>query len=125
MKYSLILIRAFFTTLTALLLVTVTSGDCRPTGTWLGDTTSGACGSMTQSSLSKTSYWNISWPDGHAGALTPNGTGRCDWNSDCFGDFDGNQYCWPDFFQPVRTVAGEFTIHVRNYTTTHQIDWSG
>ncbi|HEY8223915.1 MAG TPA: hypothetical protein VIG25_01475 [Pyrinomonadaceae bacterium] len=118
MKYSLILVRAFFATVTALLFVTVARGDCTPTGTFLSESDSGACGFMNQSDLYKTTYWNISWPDGHADALTANGFGGCDWNSDCFGSFDGNQYCWPDFFQPVTTSGGVFSILVRNYDTS-------
>src|SRR6185295_18125760 len=47
------------------------------------DILSGACGYMSNSSLSKTSVWNISWPDGHGDTLSPSGSGKCDWRSDC------------------------------------------
>lgn len=117
MKYSLILTRAFFTTVTALLLVTVTSGDCTPTGTVLHDNSSGACGYMNPSSLSKTVNWIIQWPDGHFTDLTASGSGGCDYSTDCF-DNPSNQYCWPDFYQPVRTADGAFSQLVRNYNTT-------
>lgn len=77
MKYSLILTRAFFTTITILLIVMVASGACTPTGTHLSDTTSGACGYLNSSNLSKTGFWNISWPDGHVNGLTITGSGQC------------------------------------------------
>ena len=71
MRYRLLLTRAFFTTITVLLAVTVISADCTPTGTWLGDSTNSACGSLETKTLTKTSYWNISWPDGFWGGLSP------------------------------------------------------
>src|SRR5205085_5058940 len=117
------LVRGFFTTVTALLLVTVASGDCTPTGNHRYDVTSGVCYNGYEDSLSKTGYWNITWTDGHTNSLQPTGSGKCDWNSTCTGSFDSNQYCWPDFFQPVTTSGGEFTIHVRNYgTSIHQVE---
>jgi hypothetical protein len=75
MRYRLLLTRALFTTITVLLTVTVTSADCTPTGTWLQDVTNSACASLETKTLTKTSYWNISWPDGFYGGLSPNGTG--------------------------------------------------
>lgn len=116
MKYSLILTRAFFTTITILSIVTVTSGTCTPTGTWLSDTTTGACGYLNSGNLSKTGHWNISWPDGHVNGLTATGSGQCTWNSNCLEQY-GSTYCWPDFHQPVATSAGAFGILVVNKVT--------
>src|SRR5436853_989806 len=121
MKYSLILVRALFTTVTALLLVTVASGDCTPTGTWLSDVLNSSCG--YQNNLSKTTNWNIRWPDGHSNGLQPSGSGKCENNTNCVGSTTSTQYCWPDFYTPVATADGQFTIHVRNYTTiAHDVD---
>jgi hypothetical protein len=83
MKFTLILTCAYFATISIFLTVPVTSQtDCTPTGTHLGDSTSGVCfgsGNNT-TSLSKTGNWNISWPDGYADGLTARGTGQCSSN---------------------------------------------
>jgi hypothetical protein len=119
MKYFLILTRAFFTAITILLPVTVTSGtDCTPQGQWQADELSGACGYMNSSTLSKKGHWNVTWPDGHADTLQPLGSGQCtyNWNCDLFAAY-GTTYCWPSFYQPVTTTSGGFSILVENKVT--------
>ena len=125
MKYSLIIRRVFFATVIALLLVTVTKGDCTPTGTqYQADSTSGACWDQSgPKGLSKTGYWNIRWPDGNTDSLRPTGSGGCDQATTCLQGWGNNQDCWPDFYQPVKSADGTFSIRVRSYTTErHWID---
>jgi hypothetical protein len=118
MRYSPILTRAFFTTITVFLTVTVTSGvDCTPTGTWLSDTFSGACPSLESNNITnigKSGHWNISWPDGHLDGLTAKGSGQCARNYPCgVTRQPGHTICWPLFHQPQRTAAGRFSIVVK------------
>ena len=118
MRYRLLLTRALFTTLTILLTVTVISADCTPTGTWLSDSTNSPCGSLETKTLTKISHWNISWPDGFLGALSPSGTGQCTYRAAC-NPLTTNQTtnCWPDFYPPVKTSTGGFSILVVNKVT--------
>jgi len=118
MRFRLLLSRAFFTTITVLLTVTAISADCTPTGTWLGDSTNSACAPLETKTLTKTSHWNISWPDGFAGGLSPNGTGQCTFRAECDPlTTSGTTNCWPDFFQPVTTSSGGFSLLVVNKVT--------
>src|SRR5438045_453882 len=98
--------------------MTLISADCMPTGTWLNDTTSGACGYLETKPLSKTSHWNITWPDGFFGGLSPSGSGQCTFRVTC-DPLETNQTtdCWPDFYPPVRTSTGGFSILVVNKVT--------
>jgi hypothetical protein len=118
MSYRLLLTRALFTTITVLLTVPAISADCTPTGTWLGDSTSSACAALETKSLSKLSRWNVSWPDGVVASLTPSGTGQCTFRVAC-NPLTTNLTtdCWPDFYQPVRTSSGGFSILVVNKVT--------
>lgn len=121
MKYRWIFTRVFFATITIFLTVQVTGGNCTPTGTWLGDTTTGQCSFSAGHSavLTKMGVWNISWPDGHQlGGQTLSGTGLCSLGRTC-GVLVDNVItnCWPLFHQPVRTSEGMFSIRVDNQTT--------
>ena len=118
MRYRLLLTRAFFITITVLLTVTIISAECTPTGTWLNDSTSSACGALETKSLSKTSNWKVTWPDGFAGTLSPSGSGQCTFRATC-NPLETNQTsdCWPDFYEPVRTSTGGFSILVVNKVT--------
>ena len=118
MKYLQLLSQALFATITVLLAVTVASADCTPTGTWLQDVTNSACGNWETKTLTKTSYWNISWPDGFFAGISPNGTGQCTFRAAC-NPLDGSQKtdCWPDFYPPVKTSNGGFSILVVNKVT--------
>lgn len=118
MRYRLLLILALSPTITVLLAVTVVSADCTPTGTWISDSTSTACGNLETKTLTKTSHWNISWPDGFGWALNPNGTGQCTFRAACNPlDVSQRTDCWPDFYPPVRTSTGGFSILVVNKVT--------
>lgn len=116
MKYPLLLTRALFIATTIFLTVPLTNGtDCTPTGTHLSDTTNGACGFGNFATLTKQSFWNINWPDGHLDALTASGGGSCDWQSRCENlPVLDSIYCWPDFYPPLRTSTGGFSILVVN-----------
>ena len=116
MKYPLLLTRALFIATTIFLAVTVTNGnDCTPSGTHLRDDTSGACGSGNSSMLTKNGLWYISWPDGAYDELTAKGGGWCSWQSRCENlPILDSIYCWPDFYPPVRTETGDFSILVEN-----------
>lgn len=118
MRYRLLLTGAFFITITVLLTVKVIGADCTPTGTWLNDSTSSACAALETKTLSKTSNWNITWPDGHAASLSPSGTGQCTFMVTC-NPLETNQTtnCWPDFYPPVTTSTGGFNILVVNKVT--------
>ena len=116
MKYPLLLTRALFIASTIFITVSVTSGtDCTPTGTHLSDATDGACGSGNSNIIIKEGFWNIAWPDGHLDALTARGGGMCSWQSRCetLPEID-SIYCWPDFYPPVMTSTGGFSILVEN-----------
>ena len=113
MKYPLLLTRALIAT-TIFFTVIVTNGaDCTPTGTHLSDITTGACGFGNSNIISKQSFWNISWPNGQFDGLTASGGGWCSWQSRC-DTFPALEsiYCWPDFYPPVTTSTGGFTILV-------------
>lgn len=118
MRYRLLLTRAFFTTITVLLTAMVISADCTPTGTWLSDSSSSACSPLETRTLTKTSSWNISWPDGFAGGLSASGTGQCTFRAVC-NPLTTNQTtdCWPDFYPPIKTSSGGFSILVVNKVT--------
>lgn len=118
MSYRLLLTRAFFTTVTVLLTVTVIRADCTPTGTWLNDSTSSACGNLETKTLTKSSFWNVSWPDGVLRAVTASGTGQCTFRAVCDPlNVSERTDCWPDFYPPVRTSTGGFSILVVNKVT--------
>lgn len=118
MRYRLLLTRAFLITMTGLLTVSVISADCTPSGTWLRDVTDSACAAQETKTLNKTSYWNINWPDGFVGTLSPSGTGQCTNRAECNPlTTTSTSNCWPDFYQPVRTSSGGFSILVVNKVT--------
>jgi len=116
MKYPLLLTRALFIATTIFLTVTVTNGtDCTPSGTHLSDTTTGACGFDNSSTLSKNGLWYINWPDGAYDELTAKGAGRCSWQSRCETlPILDSIYCWPDFYPPIASSTGGFSILVVN-----------
>ena len=118
MIHRLLLTRTFFITMTVLLTVTIINADCTPTGTWLSDSLSATCAAFETKPLTKTSHWNISWPDGFVGGLSPSGTGQCTYRQVC-NPLTTNQTsdCWPDFYPPVRTSSGGFSILVVNKVT--------
>src|SRR5205085_2136822 len=123
MKYPLNLTRAFFATIAIFLTVPVARGiDCTPQGQWLADDVSGACGYMNSSTLSKTGYWNVTWPDGYQFSLQPTGSGQCtyNWNCDLFAAY-GTTYCWPLFHQPVTLSTGGFSILVEDRVTAPEM----
>ena len=88
---------------------------CTPTGNNFSETTQG-CPTVEggPTPISKTSYWNISWPDGWANGMTVNGTGQCHNNWDCCAFVTGRTECWPGFHQPVASSSGDFSIVVEN-----------
>jgi len=116
MKYPMLLTRALFMATTIFLTVPVTKGtDCTPTGTHVSDTSNGACGFGNDDTISKSGFWNISWPDGHFDALKASGGGWCSWQSRCETlPILDSIYCWPDFYPPLRTSTGGFSILVEN-----------
>jgi ribosomal protein L37E len=116
MKYSLLLTRALCIATTVFLTVTVTNGtDCTPYGNHLSDTTTGACGFGNNSTLTKKGLWYITWPDGAYDELTASGSGLCSWHTSCstLGSLN-SIYCWPDFYPPLTTSSGNFSILVVN-----------
>lgn len=117
MKYCLLLTRALSITATIFLMVTVTNGNCTPVGTHIRDVSSGACGSTGPqfNTLTKEGLWYITWPDGAYDELTAIGGGLCSWQSRCetLPVLD-SIYCWPDFYPPVGTPSGGFSILVVN-----------
>ena len=118
MRYRLLLTRAFFIPITVFSTVTVISADCTPTGTWQRDVTDSACAALETKTLNKTSYWNITWPDGFVGSLNPSGTGQCTFRAECNpATTNGTTDCWPDFYPPVKTSSGGFSILVVNKVT--------
>lgn len=119
MKFSRILTRAFLTATTIFLTAPFTSGtDCTPAGYNIMDTATGNCYGHSPNyigSLSKNSYWNIFWPDGFPGGLTASGSGQCGFNLFCdwFATYT-EVSCWPNFYSPITTSAGWFSIVVEN-----------
>src|SRR5688572_22298014 len=72
--------------------------SCKPTGTFLNETTTGCPNPGSQpTTISKTTNWNINWPDGHAAGLTATGTGQCHNRWDCCDWAIGRTECWPGF----------------------------
>lgn len=121
MKSALTLVSALLTTTFLCLYFAFpaecSEGDCTPTGQNISETTVN-CPSITggPTNLSKTSHWNISWPDAHADGLTASGTGQCHNAWDCCSTAIEGRECWPQFHQPVRTSSGNFRIFVENQT---------
>jgi hypothetical protein len=116
MNYPLLLTRALCIATTVFLTVTVTNGtDCTPSGNHLSDTTTGACGFGNNSTLTKKGLWYITWPDGAYDELTASGSGLCSWHTSCstLGSLN-SIYCWPDFYPPLTTSSGNFSILVVN-----------
>lgn len=126
MKCPSVLLRASFSALTILLMVSATHGtDCTPQGTHLSDSTSGTCSANLAeiNSLSKTGNWNISWPDGGSDGLTVIGSGQCTNNWTCGPSQFGITECWPLFYQPVVTSNGDFGILVDQQVVGPDIRW--
>jgi hypothetical protein len=101
--------------------VRASADSCTPTGQNISETTVNCpeiTGGPTQNS--KSSAWNISWPDGQFGGLTASGTGQCHNNWDCCAFVTGGTECWPAFYQPFRTSSGDFSILVENKVAVAQ-----
>ncbi len=118
MKYSLMLSRALFTTITVLLIVTVTRGDCTPLGILLSEQTSSACAALEQKTLTKQNKWSIHWPNSQSDFLTPSGSGQCTFRQTCNPlTSNATTNCWPEFHTPVATSFGVFSILVVDKVT--------
>jgi hypothetical protein len=118
MKYSLMLSRALFTTITVLLIVTVTRGDCTPLGVLLSEQTNSACAALEEKTLTKQSQWSIHWPLSQSDTLTPSGTGKCTFRQTCNPlQSNATTDCWPEFHTPVVTSFGVFSILVVSKVT--------
>jgi hypothetical protein len=116
MKYLLLLTRSLFIATTILLTVIIANGtDCTPIARLLRDETSGACGFGNSDWLSKDGYWYVTWPDGTYDEPIAHGGGRCSWQSRCETlPMLDSIYCWPDFYPPVTTKWGDFSILIEN-----------
>lgn len=89
--------------------------DCTPVGTYLGEnTTSCTLNGNAFVTLSKSTYWNLNWPDGDSNGLTAGaGYGQCTSSWQCCGETRRTE-CWPTFYAPVRTSNGTFSITVEH-----------
>jgi len=105
--------------LSVLLLCSVYISDvqatgCKPTGTLISENAVDCTVTGGPTPVSKTSHWNISWPDGHFDGLTANGTGQCHNRWECCDVTVSGTVCWPQFNLPVTTSFGSFSIRVDN-----------
>lgn len=108
----------FFTVADARGLNYPPDADCMPQSTELTGSATGSCDFGDTNPLTKTTHWNLSWPDGHFDGLSPSGNGQCTYRATCNPlETSHRSECWPEFHQPVKTAAGSFSILVVHKTT--------
>lgn len=119
MKSAIVLASALLSiTLLSLGFPVTSSADpapCTPTGVNTAEVSSPCQAFIAEpTACSKNTTWDVRWPDQHTESMNPSGTGQCHNNWPCCASSIGTSECWPDFYQPVSSATGRFSILVVN-----------